>query len=355
MSQPRQPQPPAPDTNQDTGRTHKVLLSPEWNPVHWGGWELHVSNPVPHQGVDFDLYVRPGEEDDWGVGLNFDAADNRSHLLNPITVTDITGHPYVFWPDCAEDAQALLSQIGRYGFARPTSDGWVVYATVTAAVARAAIAADNDLHLVRHDMFGWEFVDIDATEAHRLVAETTGTHPETIDVVYYAAWNGSAIDKDSVRVLRVSRASISPEELDTEREETGLGWNVNTATLPLSREIPDSDLVAYATEQIRHTPPFDFLEEVIGDDLVIGGVVYNRDVHAPDGQGGVVKKTPASAHKDAYADVGSETIGETSPQLGTTSPVAPQEARTRTSDDLPGTPGSRHTAIRPPDGQARRL
>jgi hypothetical protein len=295
MSQPRQPQPQPLETNQDTGRTHKVLLPPEWDPVHWGGWELHVSNPVPHQGVDFDLYVRTGEEDDWGVGLNFDAADNRSHLLNPITVTDITGHPYVFWPDCAEDAQALLSQIGRYGFARPTADGWAVHVTVTAAAARTAIAADGALHLVRHDLFGWEFVDIDATEAHRLVAEMAGNHQETIDVVYYATWDGGTIDKDSVRVLRASRASISLEELDTEREQTGLGWNVNTATLPISNEIKDSDLVAYATEQIRNTPPFDFLAEVIGDDLVIGGMVYNSDAYGPDGAGGVVKKAPASA------------------------------------------------------------
>src|SRR6266496_4955883 len=117
MSQPRQPQ--ASEPNHDTGRTRKVLLPSQWDSKYWGGWELLASNPVPHQGVDFDLYVRPGEEDDWGVGLNFDAADNRSHLLNPITVTDINGNRYIFWPDCAEDVHALLSQIGRYGFARP--------------------------------------------------------------------------------------------------------------------------------------------------------------------------------------------------------------------------------------------
>ncbi|MFL6120745.1 hypothetical protein [Actinophytocola sp.] len=354
MSQPRQPQPPAPDPNQDTGRTHKVLLPPEWNPQHWGGWELHVSNPVPDQGVDFDLYVRPGEEDDWGVGITFDAADNRSHLLNPITVTDVNGHPYVFWPDCAEDAQALLSQIGRYGFARPIADGWAVFVTVTAAAARTAIAADSALHLVKHGLFGWEFVDLDGTEAHRLVAEIAGNHQETIDVVYYATWNGGTIDKDSVRVLRVSRASISLAELDTEREETGLGWNVNTATLPISDEIKDSDLVAYATEQIRNTPPFDFLAEVIGDDLVVGGVTYDRDVYALDGEGGVMKKTPTSALEDPDANAGSEATGETSPHPGATGPVAQEEARPQTRVDRPGTPGSRHAGILPPDGQARR-
>lgn len=226
----------------------------------------------------------------------------------------------------------------------------MVHATVTAADARAAITADDALHMIKNDVFGWEFVDLDATEAKRIIAEIAGVRQETIDVLYYATWNGGRIDPDSVRVLGVYRTPIGLAELDAVRERTGLGGNVNTTTLPASSEIKESDLAAYATEQIRNTPPFDFLADVIGDDLVVGGVVYNSDAYAPDGEGGVVKKTSAREHRDAV----SESTDEALPRPGGASAVAPENGSRPATGDRPGTPGSRHAGTLPPDGEARR-
>lgn len=359
MSQPRQPQQQASESGRDMGRTKKVMLPNEWKPKLWGGWEFYAGHPVPQEGVNFELYVRPGEEDDWGVGVHLDVDDDRPHLLNPISVNDANGKAFFFWPDCVEDVQALLSQIGRYGIAQPTAGGWVVNATVTAAEARAIIAAGSDLQMVKHDGFGFEFLDIDATEAIRLIAELSGVRQESIDVMYYATYNGSTntgfrIDQESVRILRVSRTTISSEELDVERERTGFGYDLHTKSLSVPNEINDSELGAYVTEQIRSEPPFDFQAEVVGGDLVSGGVVYNSDVYAPDGEGGVVRKTPASADGYPNVDAPSGATRDVPSQLGAANAGPAREAGQQSSGERPGTPGSRRAGSLPLDGKARR-
>ncbi|MFJ2561353.1 MULTISPECIES: hypothetical protein [unclassified Streptomyces] len=37
---------------------------------------------------------------------------------------------------------------------------------------------------------------------------------------------------------------------------------------------------------------FDFMRDVVGDDLVVGGVVYDSDVWQSDGEGGVERREP---------------------------------------------------------------
>jgi hypothetical protein len=87
---------------------------------------------------------------------------------------------------------------------------------------------------------------------------------------------------------------------------------------------------------------------VIGDDLVIGGVVYDSNVYAPDGEGGVAKKTPAPGGEYPDDNAADAKTPDTPHQTGGTRLVTPQDGKRSAREARPGTPGTRHAAFLPP-------
>src|SRR3954464_14179884 len=87
----------------------------------------------------------------------------------------------------------------------------------------------------------------------------------------------SRIIPDSIRVLQTSRTEISTEQLEAERERTGLGVDLQVTRIDAHAEATDSDLADLAARQIAAEPAFDFFEDVVGDDIVFMGIVYSAD------------------------------------------------------------------------------
>jgi hypothetical protein len=161
-----QPQPPPaqPVMPDDADRRTQTVRLPEgWMPDHFGGWSYDTGANLEDGRHTIDLFMRP-DDPDWTLTLTADRAD-PSVLLTPVSILDADNAQTDFWPDCVEDLQALLLQVGRYGSARPAPDGWEVNARVTAAAARAATIADSHNRLVRRDTTGTEWVFADTGEA----------------------------------------------------------------------------------------------------------------------------------------------------------------------------------------------
>jgi hypothetical protein len=90
---------------------------------------------------------------------------------------------------------------------------------------------------------------------------------------------------------------------------------------------------------------FDFWRDVIGDDLVVGGVVYNARIWEPDGEGGVRRIEPAGPDFDAEADT-AETI-----EIGIRAPFLQD---LESVPDTPGAPSEQpQTAARQPQATPR--
>lgn len=108
---------------------------------------------------------------------------------------------------------------------------------------------------------------------------------ETVWVLYSARYDtseGARVIPDSVRVFRTSRTEITAEELERERVSTGLGFDLQVHRLRVPDDVADTALSDFAAHQLANEPPFGFWEEVIGDDLVVGGVAYSRDEYTSD-------------------------------------------------------------------------
>jgi hypothetical protein len=121
------------------------------------------------------------------------------------------------------------------------------------------------------------------------------TDPAPIWVMYVAQYDvgrqHSRIIPESVRVMRTSRDAISLDQLEAERERTGLGAELTVTQMDVPADVPDREMVTYATQQIANEPEFDFWAEVIGDDIVVQGIVYSSDLYTHDGEGGVRELT----------------------------------------------------------------
>ena len=51
-------------------------------------------------------------------------------------------------------------------------------------------------------------------------------------------------------------------------------------------------------QQFTEAEEFDFLDDVVGDDLVVEGVVYDAQVWMPDGEGGVMRRDEVEYERD---------------------------------------------------------
>ncbi|WP_336159958.1 hypothetical protein [Amycolatopsis sp. VC5-11] len=137
------------------GRTQTIRLPETWDPEDWGGWQ-YMLGAYTKEGDEFNLFYRPPDES-WTVALFLERG--KPILLNPVIVAVNEAAHWKYWPDCLEDLQSLLSQVASYGYAREFDDGWDLRATVTAAEARAAIAADDALRPIYYDDKDWRFTE----------------------------------------------------------------------------------------------------------------------------------------------------------------------------------------------------
>lgn len=195
-------------------------------------------------------------------------------------------------------------------------------------------------------------------------------------VMYFAQYDvgrqHARIIPDSIRVLHTSHTVISNEQLERERERTGLGHDLYLHSVTVPAATAQTDLVSYLTGHLAQEPGFDFWDEVIGDDIVVGGVVYDGDLYTYDGEGGVRKRDDIehATHDRDVADPreSTATTDPTPPKTsGTdatpTEPIGPAvRAKPGTPSGPPhsllggppGTAGSRHAGTAPVHGSARR-
>lgn len=158
MNQPYSPQPHDTESNAADSQTQRIRIPAGWYPEQWGGWSYCSGAHLSDGLHNLDFFMRPND-DDWTLWVTTDRVDHA--IVAPVSVSDANNVQVDFWPDCIEDLQALLLQIGRYGHARPAPDGWAVEAMVTAAAARAAVAANSGHRLVNRGAAGsqWVFAD----------------------------------------------------------------------------------------------------------------------------------------------------------------------------------------------------
>jgi hypothetical protein len=120
---------------------------------------------------------------------------------------------------------------------------------------------------------------------------------DTAWVMYAAEYDTgrqhSRIIPDSVRILRTSTREMSADEVQAERERTGLDNRLHAIQIDVPPEVASENLAAYAQRYISLEPGFDFWADVIGDDIVVAGIAYDGDLFAPDGEGGVRPLTEA--------------------------------------------------------------
>ena len=182
---------------------------------------------------------------------------------------------------------------------------------------------------------------------------------ETVWIPYYARFatgpQHARLIQESVQILETSRSEISLDRLQAERERTGLGHDLMTTSCDVPSGLSQTDLVTYANRHIREQPEFDFFEDVIGDDLVVDGVVYDRRQYTLDGDG-VRARTGeelAAAGEDLVGAADPALVEQVARALGAEDPVGGQR---RSRKDVaikgvcgpssrlqaPGTTGARH-------------
>jgi hypothetical protein len=179
----------------------------------------------------------------------------------------------------------------------------------------------------------------------------------------------SRIIPESVRILRTSTREISGDEVQAERDRTGLDNRLHTIQIDVPPEVASENLDAYAERYISLEPGFDFWEDVIGDDIVVDGIAYDGDLYAPDGEGGVRALTEAeqtarkatirqrdvereTEHTEREAQRRRQAIEYATTSAATGRPSTAPEAGPRdntaappaTSADTAGTPTARHVS-----------
>ena len=119
-----------------------------------------------------------------------------------------------------------------------------------------------------------------ATTPEHLGAGTDGTDEGSNGATTRAALNrlvdGEITDDDRARI-GITREQY-PQLIDTDIDAG------------LDRAASASD-EASTLDDGGDEPDFDFWRDVIGDDIVVGGVVYSADLYTPDGEGGVRRLT----------------------------------------------------------------
>ncbi len=164
MSQPDQTEPRGAARPNPGQRTEKLLMPNNWMRELPGGWLYWMGAAPPGDEFDVMFFGRGDDPNnpaspEWTMVLQ-PARDGDLILRNPVTFEGPDDEKHEFWPDCIEDLEALLLQVGRYGYAQPAPGGWKVEATVTAAAARAAAADEDFRHTVnRPDGVGWVFTE----------------------------------------------------------------------------------------------------------------------------------------------------------------------------------------------------
>jgi hypothetical protein len=122
-----------------------------------------------------------------------------------------------------------------------------------------------------------------ATTPEQLGPGTDGTGEAPDDTTTRTALNrlvdGEITDEDLARI------GITPEQyarlIDTDADSGRAASASDEASAGEGSSL-DND---------GDEPDFDFWRDVIGDDIVVGGVVYSADVYTPDGEGGVRRLT----------------------------------------------------------------
>lgn len=126
-------------------------------------------------------------------------------------------------------------------------------------------------------------------------ARDAAERASTAYVIYHAQFDTgpqhSRVIPESLEILRVSRRPFAEGALTDVRERTGLGYDVHEHPVTVPADVSDDALAAAVADAIRNEPEFDFFDEVIGDDLVVGGVVYDADRYALDSEGEVRELT----------------------------------------------------------------
>jgi replicative DNA helicase len=165
----------------------------------------------------------------------------------------------------------------------------------------AAIASWLDPEDFRSPVNAAVFAHVRDMVAEVRTAGEAAERASTAYVIYHARYDSgpqhSRLIPESLEILRVSRLPFAQDALEVVREATGLGYDVHEHPVTVSPDVPDDALAAAAADVIRNLPAFDFWTDVVGDDLVVDGVVYDADQYALDPEGGVRELTP-----DEHAD-----------------------------------------------------
>jgi hypothetical protein len=152
-------------------------------------------------------------------------------------------------------------------------------------------------------------------------------------IMYFAQYDvgrqHARIIPDSIGVLRASYAEISNEQLERERERTGLGYDLYLQSVAVPAATAQTDLVSYLTGHLTKEPEFDFWDEVIGDDIVVDGVVYDDDLYTYDGEDVVLKRD------DIEHDPRNRDLADTGESTAAADPAPPKTSGT---DDTPADP-----------------
>ncbi|ATY17105.1 hypothetical protein CU254_41755 (plasmid) [Amycolatopsis sp. AA4] len=292
------------------GRTETILWPEGWSPAKEGEWLFYNGAEHPDGEIAVEVYrrfdhPRRPSVPEWTAWFTYDTGENTVQH-NPVTITGPDDADHEFWPASIADLQELLRHVGRYGHAQPAHGGWAVTPAVTEAAARAAASEDSFRHVVLRngEDDAWTFVATgtpvplagqpglrQADQTQELA--TAGT--EKMWLLYVAKYDvgpqHSELVPDTIRLLESSRDEISFEHLQETRQRSGLGHDVHTVALDVPAGASHSDLAEHLTRYLTEQPKFDFWDEVIGDDIVVGGVVYDGDVYELDGEGGVRERT----------------------------------------------------------------
>jgi replicative DNA helicase len=158
----------------------------------------------------------------------------------------------------------------------------------------------------RHPVNGAVFRYVRDMVAEATTAPAAPERTATAYTIYHAQYDTgrqhSRLIAESLEIFQVSREPFPEGLLASIRSGTGLGYDVHEHSVTVPADTPDTGLVDAVADAIRNEPDFNFFDEVIGDDIVEGGVVYSADAYVVDPEDGVREMT-AAEHADHVAEL----------------------------------------------------
>jgi replicative DNA helicase len=193
------------------------------------------------------------------------------------------------------------------------------------------IARSLDPEHFRTPANGAAFRHVRDMVAEVIRAQDDETRANQAWVMYYAQLDvgrrHARLIPESLEVFRASRQEITTEQLDAARERTGLGADLQAHTVEVPATVADADLAAAAADALLAQPDFDFEAEVIGDDIVVGGIVYSADEYTYDREGDVRPLT--ADERDVRNAQQAQEAAEDEARLYTVPGVTPQTVLAR--------------------------